>query len=265
MTVATRELYHLIGVGGIGMSAIAHILLERGEQVSGSDAHANARTDALQSKGAIIYEGHAAEHLPEGATVIVSTAIREDNPELAAAKARGCHILHRSDMLRELMRGKRVLAVTGTHGKTSTTALLSHVLKEAGMDPSYCVGGEVESLGAHGHIGSGDYFVLEADESDGSFLKCEPFGAIITNIDDDHEDFFGSFTEQERQFAEFARSVQCRDALFVCGSCERTGDWLGDHVSYGVRGEGEIELLLYRVVGWRSEFIVSWNGRIYKD
>jgi UDP-N-acetylmuramate--alanine ligase len=177
---------HFIGIGGSGMSGIAEVLLNLGYQVSGSDSNSNAVTQRLAGLGATVHLGHAAAHVGQVDVVVSSSAIREDNPELLAAHAARIPVVPRAEMLGELMRFRRGIAVAGTHGKTTTTSLTASLLAEGGLDPTFVIGGLLNSVGANARLGQGDWLVAEADESDGSFLLLNPVIAIVTNIDADH-------------------------------------------------------------------------------
>lgn len=226
--------FHFVGIGGIGMSGLATIILEKGiAHVSGSDLKTGGVLDVLIQRGACVVQGHAREHLPEDATVVVSTDIPVDNPELVEAKRRGLPIIHRSDLLKELMKGYEVLAVTGTHGKTTTTSLLSHVLCEAGNDPTFAVGGVLCNYGVQARHGRGGYFVAEADESDGTFLKYPYAGAIVTNIDTDHIAHYGSIEKLEEGFAQFVKKAPSPEKLFFCGDDVRLKRVCPRGTSYG--------------------------------
>ncbi len=179
---------HFTGIGGAGMSGIARIMLARGVPVSGTDAAASALLDELAAAGAVVHVGHDAAHLAGADTLVVSTAIRPDNPELAAARQQGLRVLHRAAALASVMLGRRTVAVAGTHGKTTTTSMLTTVLRELGADPSYVIGGILAETGRGADDGSGELFVAEADESDGSFLMFAPEVAIVTCVEADHLD-----------------------------------------------------------------------------
>ena len=201
---------HFTGIGGAGMSGIARILLARGIAVSGSDAIASAVLDDLHAQGARVYVGHAAGHLGDlGAadTLVVSSAIRADNPELAEATRRGMRVMHRAAALASVMAGRRVIAVAGTHGKTTTTSMLTTVLRECGADPGYVIGGVLNETGLGAEDGAGMDFVAEADESDGSFLLLSPDVAIITNVEADHLDNYASLEDIKTAFTTFGRSA----------------------------------------------------------
>lgn len=208
--------FHFIGIGGAGMSGIARIMLAQGMQISGSDAKESTVTNLLQTLGAKIYLGHAAENQDGADVVVVSTAIAGNNPELSAAIARGAQIMPRAQALALVMSGKQSVAVAGTHGKTTTTSMLTVALQRAGVDPSFAIGGMINSSGTNAHWGSGDFFIAEADESDGSFLAYKPYGAIITNLELDHVDHFASLEVLENAFIDFVNSIQPNGFLVAC-------------------------------------------------
>jgi UDP-N-acetylmuramate--alanine ligase len=198
---------HLIGIGGAGLSAIARLMVQQGVVVSGSDAADSAVLRALRAEGIRCHVGHDAAHLGGVDTVIASTAVREDNPEIVEARRRGLRLWPRSAGLRAVMEGRRTIAVAGTHGKTTTTAMLTCALIAAGAEPSYAIGAEVASLGANARLGAGDLLVAEADESDGAFLVYEPEGAVVTNVDADHLDNYGTVEAYDAAFEEFVSRV----------------------------------------------------------
>src|SRR5581483_11789761 len=186
-----RPRIHFVGIGGIGMSGIAELLLNLGYPVSGSDLKASEITERLSTLGGRIDVGHRAEHVSGADVVVVSSAVKRDNPEAAAARAAGIPVIPRAEMLAELMRLKSGIAVAGSHGKTTTTSLVGEVLAAAGLDPTLVVGGRVGVLGTNAKLGKGDWMVVEADESDGSFLRLSPTIAVVTNIDPEHLDHYG--------------------------------------------------------------------------
>ena len=206
---AARELgvVHFVGIGGAGLSAIARLMAQQGIRVSGSDANESAVVEALRSEGITCFVGHDAAHLDGVDTVIASTAVREDNPEIVEAQRRGLRLWPRSAGMRSLMEGRRTIAVAGTHGKTTTTGMLTCALIAAGAEPSFAIGAEVASLGANARLGRSDLFVAEADESDGAFLHYSPEGAIVTNVDADHLDNYGTVEAYAAAFDEFVESV----------------------------------------------------------
>jgi UDP-N-acetylmuramate--alanine ligase len=208
---------HLIGIGGAGMSGIARILLARGATVSGSDAKDSRTVLALRALGARIEIGHDPAHLPEApATVVVSTAIRATNPELAAARERGIPVAHRAQALAALTRGRTLAAVTGTAGKTSTTSMLTVALQHCGLDPSFAIGGDLAASGSGAHEGTGTIFVAEADESDASFLAFDPRVAIVTNVEADHLDHYGTAEAYVAAFGTFLGRIAAGGALVAC-------------------------------------------------
>ncbi|OOL27267.1 UDP-N-acetylmuramate--alanine ligase, partial [Rhodococcus rhodochrous] len=215
------ERVHMVGIGGAGMSGIARILLARGGKVSGSDAKESRGVLALRARGASVRIGHdasALDLLEGGPTAVVTThaAIPQDNPELVAARERGVPVLLRPAVLAALMRGHRTFLVAGTHGKTSTTSMLVVTLQHCGFDPSFAVGGELNESGTNAHHGSGDVFVAEADESDGSLLQYDPDVVIVTNIEADHLDFFGTEEAYVRVFDEFVDRIAPGGLLVAC-------------------------------------------------
>jgi UDP-N-acetylmuramate--alanine ligase len=208
---------HFIGIGGAGMSGIARIMLAKSIEVSGSDKNESQMTKALKALGAKVQIGHDAKNIEGADLVVVSAAISKNNPEYAAAVAAGIPIAARATALSWLLSDSRSVAVAGTHGKTTTTAMLTVALQASGVDPSFAIGGTINSAGTNAHSGSGDVFVVEADESDGSFLAYQPLGAIITNIELDHVDHFTSEAQLFQTFAEFVTSIKAGGFLVVCG------------------------------------------------
>jgi UDP-N-acetylmuramate--alanine ligase len=207
---------HFVGIGGAGMSGIARILLARGVRVSGSDRRDTPTLLALRALGARVELGHDPAHLGDADTVVVSTAIREDNPELAAARERGLRVLPRAVALAAVMAGKRSVAVAGTHGKTSTTSMLTVAVQACGVDPSFAIGGDLNESGSNAHAGEGDVFVAEADESDRSFLLLAPHGAIVTNVEADHLDNYGDLAAVEAAFDRFLQTVDPAGFVVLC-------------------------------------------------
>ncbi|MBY4596616.1 UDP-N-acetylmuramate--L-alanine ligase [bacterium BD-1] len=236
---------HFIGIGGVGMSGIAEVLVTLGYQVSGSDANDSAATRRLASLGASIHRGHAAAHVEGADVVVVSSAIKADNPELVAAHARRIPVVPRAEMLAELMRFKRGIAIAGTHGKTTTTSLVASVLSEGGLDPTFVIGGQLLSAGANARLGGGQWLVAEADESDGSFLRLNPLVAVVTNIDADHlENYGGDFARVQAAFNEFLHrlpfyglAVLCVDDPEVAALAALTPRHL---VTYGIREPADV-------------------------
>jgi UDP-N-acetylmuramate--alanine ligase len=207
---------HLVGIGGAGMSGIARILLARGVKVSGSDRRDTPTLLALRALGARVETGHDPAHLGDADTVVVSTAIRDDNPELRAARERGLPVLPRAVALAAVMAGRRSVAVAGTHGKTSTTSMLTVAVQTCGADPSFAIGGDLNESGSNAHSGTGDVFVAEADESDRSFLLLAPHAAIVTNVEADHLDNYGDLAAVEAAFDRFVRTVPADGFVVLC-------------------------------------------------
>jgi len=216
MTTAYKKV-HLVGVGGAGMSGIARILLARGITVSGSDAKHSRVLDALTALGGRMHVGHDAHQVADAEVVVVSTAIRPDNPEVVEARRRDLPVVPRAAALASLMVGRRAVAVAGTHGKTTTTSMLTVALQHCGADPSFAIGGDLNEAGSNAHHGTGDIFVAEADESDGSFLLYSPYAAIVTNVEADHLDHHGDEAAVHRAFGDFAALVDPAGFLVACG------------------------------------------------
>ncbi|MBZ5736816.1 UDP-N-acetylmuramate--L-alanine ligase [Nocardioides mangrovi] len=207
---------HFVGIGGAGLSGIARIMLARGIEVSGSDGVDSPTLDALRALGATVHVGHDASHVGDADTLVVSTAVREDNSEYLEAVRRGLRVLPRSTALAAVMAGRRVVAVAGTHGKTTTTSLLTVALQAAGADPTYAIGGELSATGVNAAEGSGDLFVAEADESDGAFLHYAPYAAVVTNVDADHLDQWGTPEAYVAAFDRFVETVDPAGFLVCC-------------------------------------------------
>jgi UDP-N-acetylmuramate--alanine ligase len=207
---------HFVGIGGIGMSGIAEILLTLGHRVSGSDLKASAITRRLAGLGAVIFEGHAAENVQDADVVVTTSALSSQNPEVAAARARGIPVIQRAEMLAELMRLKYGIAIAGMHGKTTTTSMVASVLAAGGLDPTVVVGGRVEAMGSSARLGRSQYLVAEADESDRSFLKLSPIMAVVTNIDREHMDCYRDMDDVEQAFLDFMDRVPFYGASIAC-------------------------------------------------
>ena len=232
---------HFIGIGGAGMSALAYVLIKRGYDVSGSDLNAGHMSAHLAEEGAMVYMGHDACQVDDADAVVVSTAIHANNPELVAAKAKGLPVLHRSDVLAALLNNAKGVAVAGAHGKTTTSAMISCIAAESGIDPTIVIGGEVTSLGGNARNGAGPYVVAEADESDGSFLKFYPHLAVVTNIEDDHLDHYGTEENIYKAFKQFlgnitegGKAILCADNAKVRRLAQETDKTV---LTYGIEGE----------------------------
>lgn len=225
---------HIVGIGGSGMSAIARVLLGRGFVVSGSDRQANELTRSLATEGATLYVGHAAAQVGDAELVLVSAAVPEDNPELVAARQAGVPIVKRAELLGALMDEAIGIAVAGTHGKTTTTGMISHMLVEAGLDPTVILGGTLPEMGGNGRVGQGPYFVVEADEYDYMFLGLRPEIAIITNVEHDHPDLFATAETYTDAFRAFARRVPADGRLVVCSDDPGVAALLDDGLAASV-------------------------------
>ncbi|MFF4497650.1 UDP-N-acetylmuramate--L-alanine ligase [Streptomyces sp. NPDC001546] len=261
---------HFIGIGGAGMSGIAKILAQRGARVAGSDARDSETAGALRAHGATVHIGHAVGHLaPDSTCVVVSSAIRADNPELARAAELGIPVVHRSDALAALMDGLRPIAVAGTHGKTTTTSMLAVSLSALGLDPSYAIGGDLDAPGSNAHHGEGDIFVAEADESDRSFHKYTPHVAIILNAELDHHANYASMDEIYESFETFVGKVVPGGTLVVAhgqaGAAEiarRVADRDGlTVVTYGEDETADVRITKITPRGLTSEVTVLLDGR----
>jgi UDP-N-acetylmuramate--alanine ligase len=258
--------YHFIGVGGIGMSGLAELLVRQGHRVSGSDLAANALTRRLAELGVRFQEGHAAEHLGDAEVVVHSTAVKEDNPELAAARARGLTVLRRGEMLARLMAGHYQIAVTGAHGKTSTTAMTASLLRAGGLDPTVLVGAQWDNLGSNAVLGRGGYFVAEADESDASFALLQPQITVITNLDREHLDFYRDLDHIKEVFADYlqalppeARVVAWADDPHLAPLLARCGR---EVIAYGFRpGAGDFWATGVEPRGLGSRFRLYYQGQ----
>ena len=226
---------HFTGIGGAGMSGIARIMIARGVKVSGSDAAASDLLTALAGQGADVHVGHAAENIDGADTLVVSTAIREDNPELAEARRRGLRVLHRAAALASVMLGRRGIAVAGTHGKTTTTSMVTTVLRHSGADPGYVIGGILTETGLGADDGSGAEFVAEADESDGSFLMLAPELAIVTSVEADHLDNYADLGQIEAAFAAFAGRIAPGGVLIACADDPGAASLAATAAAAGVR------------------------------
>lgn len=256
---------HFVGLGGIGMSGLARLLLHKKVQISGSDRKENDVIKELTKNGVTFSLGHNKNNIEPGMTVIYSSDIPQDNEEMVAARNLLCTILHRSELLEQLMQEKKSLAVAGTHGKTTTSSLLTYVLKVANMDPTFMVGGIVRSLGVNADHGEGAYFVAETDESDGSFLRTSPYGAIITNIDADHLNYWGSMEALIKGFSDFASLVYSSEHLFWCKDDQTLQSLQLPGISYGFHEKADLQIVSCKNVGWKMVFSLRFQGKLYEN
>lgn len=237
---------HFVGIGGAGMSGLAKIMLELGHSVSGSDLRESKVTRRLETLGAKVYKGHSRENLDPGVQlVVISSAVPLDNEEVVAAKEKGIPVIQRGELLARLMKDQKGIAVAGAHGKTTTTSMISLVLEKNGLDPTVVIGGELNDIGGNAKLGHGDYLVAEADESDGSFLKLDPFVAIVTNIEDDHLDFYGDKKKLVEAFQKFVDKVP-RDGLAVLCNDDPGVNLLNRHnhtnyITYGLKSRADYQ------------------------
>jgi len=235
---------HLVGIGGAGMSGIAEVLLTSGYQVSGSDLKETEVTRRLKELGGIIYYGHKAEYVGDAEVVVISSAVREDNPEVLEARQRKIPVIPRAEMLAELMRLKHGIAVAGSHGKTTTTSMIATILHQAGLDPTAVIGGKLDRFGSGARIGQGDLMVVEADESDGSFLKLRPVIALVTNIDHEHLDHYGTFDKLRQSFLHFLNEIPFYGLDILCIDCPVARGMIGGltrrYVTYGESRDAEL-------------------------
>lgn len=260
-----REPVHFIGLGGAGMSAVARVLLGQGLRVSGSDAAESKGLRALAALGAVVHVGHSADAVAGAGTVVVSSAIREANPELSEARRLGLPVLHRSQALAAAMDGQRAVVVAGTHGKTTTTAMITVLLRNAGLGPSFAIGGDVASLGVNAEWSGGDVFVAEADESDGSFLNYVPRIAVVTNVEADHLDHYGTADAVHAAFGVFAERLP-EDGLLVACEDDAGAAALVAAVAptrrvrtYGYDATADIRISSTRAVGSASNSVLSFS------
>jgi UDP-N-acetylmuramate--alanine ligase len=256
---------HFVGIGGSGMSGIAEVLLNLGYTVSGSDLAHNAATRRLIEFGATVQIGHAPEHIAGADAIVTSTAVLAHNPEVRAARAKHIPIVPRAVMLAELMRLKRGIAIAGTHGKTTTTSLVASILAEAGLDPTFVIGGRLNSAGANAKLGSGEFIVAEADESDASFLNLSPVIEVITNIDADHmETYDHSFAKLKQAFIEFTNRLPFYGVAILClddANVREIMPFISKMVmTYGFHGDADVRAVDARAVNSHMEFTVVQDG-----
>jgi len=258
---------HFIAIGGAGMSGVARVMLAQGITVSGSDARESLVLTALAAEGAVVHIGHDAAHLEGADAVVISSAIREDNVELRAARSRGLMVLHRSQALASVMHGHRAVAVAGANGKTTTTSMLTVALQHCGIDPSFAIGGELAKHGTNAHHGTGDVFVAEADESDGSFVVYRPDVAIVTNVQPDHLDFYGTFAAVQGAYATFASTVRPGGLLVTCADdpgaralAVEAGSAGTRVITYGIADDADVRLSEVGGEGLRGHAVLLGAG-----
>jgi UDP-N-acetylmuramate--alanine ligase len=253
---------HFVGIGGVGMCGIAEVLLNQGYRISGSDIKAGAATDRLKSLGADIQIGHRAENVDGADVVVVSSAINLANPEIAAARHARTPIVPRAEMLGELMRYRHGIAIAGTHGKTTTTSLIASILAEGGLDPTFVIGGRLNSAGTNARLGDSRYFVAEADESDASFLHLQPMVSVVTNIDADHmETYGGDFSRLKETFLQFLHNLPFYGIAVMCVDDPVIRELLPQItrpvITYGIEHEADVRATAIRSSGMQSSFRVE--------
>lgn len=253
---------HFVGIGGVGMAGIAEVLLRQGYTVSGSDLAENALTQWLRVMGATIYRSHDAKNIENADVIVRSSAVEMDNPELSAARQAHIPIVPRAEMLGELMRFRYGIAVAGTHGKTTTTSLVTSILAEAGLDPTFVIGGRLNSVGSNARLGRGHYLVAEADESDASFLYLKPMISVVTNIDEDHMGTYGNdFAKLKTTFIEFLHRLPFYGLAVLCIDDPVIQEILPQLsrpiVTYGMSKEADFYTLHYTQVGMQTKFVVE--------
>jgi UDP-N-acetylmuramate--alanine ligase len=256
--------YHFIGIGGVGMSALARILHEKGYKVSGSDLSKTYVTKELEEIGIHVFYNQVKENISTDQIIVYSTAIKPSNPEWLAAEKNVK--MHRSELLEELLSEKKAILVVGAHGKTTTTTLFTYILKEGGSDPSFVIGGFSESLERkNGKLGAGNYFIAEGDESDGSFLRADPEGAIVTNVDFDHLDFWKSEEALLEAYQTFIKRIKRRDLLFYYCEDPFLSSWKVSGVSYGFSQKADLRASNLRFRGGKQYFTIDFQGKTYID
>jgi UDP-N-acetylmuramate--alanine ligase len=257
---------HFVGIGGIGLSGIAEVLANSGYQVRGSDLSESANVRRLREKSIPVTIGHDAKNVAGAAVVVVSSAVKRDNPELVAARAKRLPVVRRAEMLAELMRLKQCVAIAGTHGKTTTTSMVAALLEAGGLDPTVINGGIINAYGTNAHLGQGEWMVVEADESDGTFLKLPADVAVVTNIDPEHLDHFGTFDAVKDAFYSFVENVPFYGFAVMCLDHAVVQDLVGrveDRrvVNYGVNPQADVRLIDVRLDGGMSRFSIAIRGR----
>jgi UDP-N-acetylmuramate--alanine ligase len=258
---------HFVGIGGIGMSGIAEVLLNMGYTVSGSDQKESQITERLASLGARIEAGHSSQNIGDADVVVYSSAVKFDNPELVAARAKQVPIIPRAEMLAELMRVKYGIAVAGTHGKTTTTSMIARILTEGGLDPTIVVGGRLKSLGTNAKLGTGEYLVCEADESDRSFLKLSPTISVITTLEEEHMESYGNLQAVEDTYVEFANKVPFYGCVILSLDEKNIQHILPRIerrcVTYGMKTQANVKARNVVFQGFGSEYTLQNNGEVY--
>jgi len=261
----TRHI-HFVGIGGIGMSGIAEVLCNLGYRVSGSDLVQSETALRLEGLGCHVSIGHDGKNVEGADVVVISSAVRQDNPEVVAARQDGIPVVPRATMLNELMRMKYGIAVAGSHGKTTTTSMVATILAEASLDPTVVIGGKLDSLGTNARLGEGDYLVAEADESDGSFLELTPTIAVVTNIDNEHMDYYGTFDNLRAAFRLFLDKVPFYGRAVLCLDDPEVAGLLADldrpHITYGLTAQADVTAGEVCHEGFSTRYTAALGGEL---
>jgi UDP-N-acetylmuramate--alanine ligase len=251
---------HFVGIGGIGMSGIAEILINMGYRVTGSDLKESETVKRLMGLGARVHIGHSAQNVHDSDVVVISSAVRQDNPEVIEALSLNIPVIPRAQMLAELMRLRYGIAVAGSHGKTTTTSMIEAVLSHGGLDPTIVVGGKVKTLGTNARLGQGNFMVVEADESDGSFLLLSPVISVLTNIDEEHMDHYKDMEDLENAFTTFLNKIPFYGLSVLCLDCPRVSTIASDFkkrmITYGFNQGAELRALDVKIAGFETEFTI---------
>ena len=260
---------HFIAIGGIGMSGIAEVLLNRGYEVSGSDIRKSDITERLNSLGAVVHYGHSEKNLGEADVVVVSTAVKKDNPEVLEALRRNIPVIPRAEMLAELMRMKYGVAVAGTHGKTTTTSMIATIMGMGNLDPTMVIGGKLDYIGSNARLGEGQFLVAEADESDGSFLLLSPTIAVVTNIEEEHMDYYRDLAQIKDAFVTFINKIPFYGLAVLCLDHENVQAIIPEvkrrFITYGVSPQADFTASGTTFQGGRSTFTVSYRGETWGE
>ncbi|ACM19143.1 UDP-N-acetylmuramate--L-alanine ligase [Geotalea daltonii FRC-32] len=259
------ERIHFVGIGGIGMSGIAEVLLNLGYKVSGSDLRKSEITERLEQLGGEIHLGHTGSNVERADVVVISSAVHDDNPEVIEARERLIPVIPRAEMLAELMRMKYGIAIAGTHGKTTTTSMVATILATGGIDPTIVIGGRLNSIGTNARLGQGKFLVAEADESDGSFLKLSPTIAVVTNIDADHLDFYSGIEEIKDTFVEFINKIPFYGLAVLCLDNGNVADIIPlvkkRFTTYGLTAQADFRATEIRHEGFTTSFVAHYKGQ----
>ncbi|HBY57085.1 MAG TPA: UDP-N-acetylmuramate--L-alanine ligase [Candidatus Atribacteria bacterium] len=256
---------HFVGIGGAGMSGLASILLDLGYKISGSDLISSKVTKRLAEKGATIFKGHNKNNIEGADLVVISSAIPQSNPEIKEALEKNIRVIRRAEMLAKIVEDRYLIAISGTHGKTTTTSMISLLLEKGGFDPLVLIGGEANNIRGNAKLGFGKYAVAEADESDGSFLKLKPFLAVVTNVEDDHLDYYKSLENVSKNFKTFINSIPDDGSVVLCKDCENVRRLMLDcrkkYITYGISTDADIVAKEIKLDRLSSESQIYWQNK----